>query len=107
MKKIPYEKTQRICELRQQGLTQAKIARHEDVGVSQATVSKHLAEQAYLKEIQSKDEELRTTKKELRTTKKELRVAKVEIVGLKATISLIESDLQLVKSKIEELESEE
>ncbi|WP_120951109.1 hypothetical protein [Helicobacter sp. L8] len=100
MKKIPYEKTQRIYELRQQGLTQAKIARHEDVGVSQATVSKHLAEQAYLKEIQSKDEELRTTKKELR-------VAKVEIVGLKATISLIESDLQLVKSKIEELESEE
>ncbi len=91
MKKIPNEKIQRICELRQEGLTETQIAQHEDVQVSQPTVSKHLKEQKYIKEIRNKD--------------KQLKAAKTEIVGLKATISLIETDLQAVKSKIEEIES--
>ncbi len=69
-----------MCELREKGLTETQIAQHEDVQVSQPTVSKHLREQKYIKEIQSKD--------------KQLKAAKTEIVGLKATISLIETELR-------------
>lgn len=61
MRKTPNEKIQRIYELRDGGLTETKIAQHEDVKVSQSTVSNYLSKRKCDEEInrlKQKDVEL-------------------------------------------------